>query len=185
MRNISSTSSSLPSSSFSLPSSSTSSPQDIFELILNTYFKESSPENNSMSQISQNKKESPEISPINKRLFLDEESEVPDSKYKAVFDTKDNAFVDKEVAKDPDAKSSSGACPSSPKYKTKSINQKYVKYRKLRNNMDKVNKQCFKLYKTINFYDCYPINKVVFEDCMDNIKNQHKKLDEILERIHN
>ena len=101
-------------------------------------------------------------------------------------DTKDKAFVDKDIVWDSNAKSSSGYCPSSPKNKAESINQKqkYVKFCKLRNNMDKVNKQCFQLYKTINYYNSYPKNKVVFDDCMDNIKKQHKKLVEVLELIH-
>ena len=184
MRNISSTSSSSPSSSLSsLSSSSTSgyrtssSPQDIVEDILNTYFKENSPEITSTPRISQKRKESPcqVISPIRKRLFLDEESEDHDTNYKDNPSKNDN-----EVVEDPNTKSPSGYFP-----RYKAINEKYVKYHKMRKNMDKINKQCFQLYKTINYYDCYIKNKVVFEDCMDKIKNQHKKLDEILELIHN
>ena len=161
---------------YSLRKSSTS-PQEIFEIIINTHFKESFDLKTSTQRISQKRKESPclEISSVKKRLFLNEASEDPD--------TKDKAFVDKDIVWESNTKSSSGYCSSSPKYKTESINQKQ-KHFKLRNNMDKVNKQCFQLYKTINYYNSYPKNKDVFDDCMDNIKKQHKKLDEILELIH-
>ena len=187
MRNISTSSfSSQSSSMYSLPSSSTSrsrtssSPQEIYQLIINTHFKESFDLKTSTLRISQKRKESPcsEISSVKKRLFLNEASEDPD--------TKDKAFVDKDIVWDSNTKSSSGFSPSSPKYKAASINQKqkHDKYHKLRKNMDKVNKKCFQIYKTISYFNSYPKNKAVFDDCMDNIKNQHKKLDEILELIH-
>ena len=177
MRNISSSSSFSSSSMYSLRKSSTS-PQEIFEIIINTHFKESFDLKTSTQRISQKRKASPclEISSVKKRLFLNEASEEPDKK--------DKAIVQKEFVED--TNSSSGFHPTSSKCKAESINQKqkHDKYHKLRKNMDKVNKKCFQIYKTISYFDSYPKNKAVFDDCMDNIKEQHKKLDEILELIH-